>query len=346
MVVVLILCLVIIGFLGYQLYQKKTVDTQLVDEYKEQIKDVKEELNHNKEALEQYRGKLLDTQIKVNTERQKLTDLYNQLDSAQTSLTDARDEYQHLVNDRMKEIDQLMDEQRQRRQESLDETFNEKKAVLQSELDRTLKECDEQAEYAKKWMADQIEEAQAQAKVKEYQFAEEQQRERFLSLRKPLLQYEMDKQAKLFYTIQLPEEYRDDIEFLLTTVAAKVQHPDIISKLVWAEYVKPNLDDTFKRIEIKPEPGIYKLTNLDSGKAYIGKSTDIKKRIADHFKSAIGLSTISDQAVHHEIRKTGFWNWTIEVIIYCDKDKLSELEKYYIDFFKTQEFGFNKRAGG
>lgn len=344
MVIVLIICLVIIGVLGYQLYQKKTVDTQLVDEYKEQINDVKKELSHNKEALEQYRGKLLDTQIEVNTERQKLTNLYNQLDSAQTSLKDARDEYQNLVNERMQEIDQLMDEQRQRRQESLDETFKEKKAVLESELDKTLKECDEQAEYAKKWMADQIEEAQA--KVKEYQLAEEQQRERFLSLRKPLLQYEMDKQAKLFYTIQLPEEYRDDIEFLLTTVAAKVQHPDIISKLVWAEYVKPYLDDTFKRIEIKAEPGIYKLTNLDSGKAYIGKSTDVKKRIADHFKSAVGCRAIADQAVHHEILKTGFWNWSIEVITYCDKDKLSELEKHYIEFFDTQTFGFNRQAGG
>lgn len=344
MVVVLIICLIIIGVLGYQLYQKKTIDTQLVDEYKEQINDIKKELSHDKEALEQYRGKLLDTQIKVNTERQKLTDLYNQLDSAQTSLTDARAEYQNLVSNRMKEIDQLMDEQRQRRQESLDETFNEKKSVLQSELDKTLKEYDEQAEYAKKWMAEQIEEAQA--KVKEYQLAEEQQRERFLSLRKPLLQYEMDKQAKLFYTIQLPEEYQDDIEFLLTTVAAKVQHPDIISKLVWAEYVKPYLDDTFKRVEIKAEPGIYKLTNLDSSKAYIGKSTDIKKRIADHFKSSIGIKSIADQAVHHEILKTGFWNWSIEVITYCDKDKLSELEKYYIEFFDTQTFGYNRNAGG
>jgi excinuclease UvrABC nuclease subunit len=54
------------------------------------------------------------------------------------------------------------------------------------------------------------------------------------------------------------------------------------------------LDDAFKRIEIKAEPGIYKLTNLDSGKAYIGKSTDIKKRIADHFKSSIGIKSIAD----------------------------------------------------
>jgi len=144
----------------------------------------------------------------------------------------------------------------------------------------------------------------------------------------------------------LPEEYRDDIEFLLTTVAAKVQHPDIISKLVWAEYVKPYLDDTFKRIEIKAEPGIYKLTNLDSGKAYVGKSTDVKKRIADHFKSAVGCKAIADQAVHHEILKTGFWNWSIEVITYCDKEKLSELEKYYIEFFDTQTFGYNRNAGG
>lgn len=344
MVVILILCLIIIGFLGYQLYQKKAIDTQLVDEYKEQAAKLKEELNVNEKALEQYRNKLMDIQLRVNAEQQKLTNMYNSLDSAKTSLLDARDEYNHLVNEKMTELDSLMDEQRKKRQESLDETFNEKKAVLESELEKTLKECDEQAEYAKKWMANQIEEAQE--KVKEYQLAEEQQRERFLSLRKPLLQYEMDKQAKLFYTIQLPEEYREDIEFLLTTVAAKVQHPDIISKLVWAEYVKPNLDNTFKRVEIKAEPGIYKLTNLDSGKAYIGKSTDIKKRIADHFKSSIGIKSIADQAVHHEILKTGFWNWSIEAITYCDKDRLSELEKYYIDFFDTQTFGYNRNAGG
>ena len=344
MIYLLIICLIIIGFLGYKVYQKQSTDIQILQEYQEQIKTIKDELNFDKETLNQYRSKLVDTQIKVNTEQQKLIDLRNQLDSIETSLVDARDEYHHLVNDRMAEIDELMNEQREKRQTALDETFNEKKAFLESELDKTAKECDKQAEEAKKWMSEQIEESLA--KVKEYQIAEEQQHERFLSLRKPLLQYEMDKQAKLFYTIQLPEEYREDIEFLLTTVAAKVQHPDIISKLVWAEYVKPNLDDTFKRIEIKAEPGIYKLTNLDSGKAYIGKSTDIKKRIADHFKSSIGIKSIADQAVHHEILKTGFWNWSIEVLTYCDKDRLSELEKYYIEFFDTQTFGYNRNAGG
>ena len=107
-----------------------------------------------------------------------------------------------------------------------------------------------------------------------------------------------------------------------------------------------NIENTFKRIEIKAEPGIYKLTSLINNMSYIGKSTNVKNRIADHFKSVVGIKSIADQAVHHAILKEGFWNWTIEIITYCDKDKLSELEKYYIDFFKTQEFGYNRNAGG
>ena len=172
------------------------------------------------------------------------------------------------------------------------------------------------------------------------------QQQRFEALLEPLKKYEMDKQALLFYTIQVPDEYKEDINFLVTTVSQKVQHPDIINKLVWAEYVKPYLDETIKRAGIEDKPGIYKITSIETGKCYVGKSTNIKKRIQDHFKSAIGISTIADQAVHHEIWRSGFWNWTIEPIIYCDKDELSDLEKYYIDFFKAQEFGYNRKGGG
>jgi len=116
--------------------------------------------------------------------------------------------------------------------------------------------------------------------------------------------------------------------------------------LVWNEYVKPYIDDTFRRVGIEDKPGIYKITNLDNGKAYIGKSTDIKKRLADHFKASVGLKSIAWQAVHDEILRTGFWNWTLEPIIYCDKDKLNEMEKYYINFFDTVNSGYNRNSGG
>ena len=123
--------------------------------------------------------------------------------------------------------------------------------------------------------------------------------EKYNSLIEPLKQFEMEQQQRLYYTIQVPDEYKDDINFLITQVSQQVKHPDIINKLVWAEYVKPYIDDTFKRAGIEDKPGIYKLTFMGNGKCYIGKSTNIKKRITDHIKSSIGISTIADQAVHH-----------------------------------------------
>ena len=311
-----------------------------MDEYQTQIQKVKEQLDSDQEVLNQYTSKLLDVRIKVNTEQQKLTDLYNQLDSVETSLKDSRDEYHHLINDKMKEIDETIEEQRRKRQQELDSTLKEKQNYYNKLLEDTINQCNLQDETIKE--ASEARWREAIEQMERYDKSIAEAKERFESIERTLKQYDAEQQAKLFYTIQLPDEYKDDIEFLLTTVSMKVQHPDIISKLVWAEYVKPNLDDTFKRIEIKAEPGIYKITNINTGKCYIGKSTNVKTRIADHFKSSIGIRSIADQVVHHAILKEGFWNWAIEVITYCDKERLSELEKYYITFFKSMEHGYNK----
>ena len=244
----------------------------------------------------------------------------------------------------MKEVDNLIEDTTKRRLEQLKEVCEEAK----SKYDLQLKEYETKRMQQTKDIEDSCIEAENRyfEECNKIRSDTENMRQQYEALLEPIKQYLKEKQEKYFYTIQLPEEFRDDIEFLLTTVAAKVQHPDIISKLVWAEYVKPNLDNTFKRIEIKPDAGIYKLTSLETGMSYIGKSTNVKNRIADHFKSSIGIKSIADQAVHHAILKEGFWNWAIEVITYADKDKLNELEKYYIEFFKTQEFGYNKTGGG
>ena len=95
-------------------------------------------------------------------------------------------------------------------------------------------------------------------------------------------------------------------------------------------------------------PGIYKITNILNGKCYIGRSTSVRKRLTDHIKSAIGISTIADQYIHQVMRKENLWNFRFELIEECDKDKLNEREKYYIDFFQTADttYGYNQKAGG
>lgn len=329
-VAVIIISLVIIGYLVYRLNQRQIIDKTEMATYQNDLAVLREQHRNLDKEFNLLQEKYSYEQYKLN--------------ECKKDLQVALDTYHDITDNKLKEIDNSIEEQRRIRQAELEQFLQGKKEYYQKLLDDTIKQCEIQDETIKE--ASETKWHEAMEQIEKYNNSIAEARERFESIERTLQAYDLEQQQKLFYTIQLPEEYHEDIDFLLTTVAAKVQHPDIISKLVWTEYVKPNIEDTFKRIEVKAEPGIYKLTSLANGKCYIGKSTNVKTRIADHFKSAIGIKSIADQAVHHAILKEGFWNWQIEVITYCDKEKLSELEKYYIEFFKTQEFGYNRNSGG
>ena len=328
-----ILCIIIL-ILSIRLYKKVTIEHQDLEEYKSkkfqaelavekllyQKLDLQKNIQEQKDLVDEYNEKILYIQTKYREElNKKSTDL------------DAYFENQKQL--RQADLDLAFEQQEKTRQENLNLKVHELNKKVQIELFNKQKEVAKEIEYLEQAQKDIVTETQYQ-------------QQRYEALLAPLQQYEKQQQEKLYYTIQVPDEYKEDINFLLTTVAQKVQHPDIINKLVWAEYVKPYIDQTFKRVGIEDKPGIYKLTSLLNGKCYIGKSTNMKKRIADHMKSVVGISTIADQAVHHVIAKEGYWNWTIEPILYCEKEKLNELEKYYIDFFKSQTFGYNKNVGG
>lgn len=284
---------------------------------------------------------------KQDYDKSKLEKYQKHLQDCQNLANEAQDKYNTLIHKYEEEeskIDKNLVAYQEKRTKELEALYSQKQDNLKLKLQNYEAETQKSLDDIQKNYQEVVLtlEQQSTALENEVTFA----RERYEGLLTPLKQYELDKQQRLYYTIQIPEEYQPDIDFLLNTVSQKVRHPDIINKLVWSEYVKPYIDETFKRAGIESKSGIYKITNIDSGKAYIGKSTDIKKRLTDHFKSAVGITSIADQAVHHAILKEGLWNWTIESIIYCDKDKLSELEKYYIDFFHTNTFGYNKTGGG
>ena len=157
---------------------------------------------------------------------------------------------------------------------------------------------------------------------------------------------EQEEQEKLFWTIQIPEEEREDIHYLLTVVAEQVKNKDIIPKLVWGEYVQKYVQELMKRAQIEDKPGIYKITNLQTHKCYIGKSTKVRQRLIDHIKGSLGISSIADQKIHHAMIEEGLWNWTFECILECEKEQLGEKEKYYVSLFKSQEYGYNVNSGG
>jgi len=336
-------------YLSIKLKTKFSVDNSILEEYnseKNKLKNKIEQLNIQREDLEKDVVALNTCIDERSSTLQKLT---NQEEVA-------RQKYNEAIKDRTVELDLYYEERKQEQDKRLKDLYQKtiKEKNLEVELsyktsidyyENLERQLRERADCAARASDEIINEAYDRA-MKAIEGTKEEE-QKFQSLIEPILQYEKEQQQRLYYTIQVPDEYKDDIDFLLNTVSLKVKHPDIINKLVWAEYIKPYISDTFKRAQIEEKPGIYKLTSLITNKCYIGKSTNIKKRITDHFKSSIGIASIANQAVHNEILKQGYWNWTIEPIIYCEKEKLNEFEKYYINFFKSYgEGGYNKSGGG
>lgn len=292
---------------------------------------------------------------KQNLDKEAKEQLQNDIDSSletinqlQNKISEVQNQYHIELNKKSTDLNTYFDNQKALRQSELDTHFDliakEKQDNLDLQYRQLINEFNKKENEAKDKTEKIIIEIEKnrQAIIDETKW----QQEKFEALLAPIKQYEMEQQQRLFYTVQLSEQEKEDINYLINDASNKIYNKDAINKIIWSEYIKPNLDQTLKRVGVEEKPGIYKLTNINNGKSYIGKSTNVKKRISDHYKGVAGISTISKQAVHDEMRASGIWNWTIEIIIYSDKDKLNELEKYYINFFKSNEWGFNKTKGG
>lgn len=93
--------------------------------------------------------------------------------------------------------------------------------------------------------------------------------------------------------------------------------------------------------------GIYKITNKINGKSYIGQSIYIERRWKDE-KCAISNPNDNEynRVITQAFRKYGIENFEFEVIEECEKEKLNEREKYWIDYYDTYHNGYNSTVGG
>lgn len=171
----------------------------------------------------------------------------------------------------------------------------------------------------------------------------EDARNKYLSVMETLRAEESIEETHM---LQIPQNIRDDISYLVETVVPRLNNKELINKLIWSEYIQNTTKDMLEAILPNKEcSGIYKITNVETKKSYIGRSTNVYKRLQDHIKSSCGIATIADQKVHHAMRDEGLWNFQFELLEECDKSKLGEREKYYIEFFQTQKYGYNAVAG-
>ncbi len=144
-----------------------------------------------------------------------------------------------------------------------------------------------------------------------------------------------------FYRLQLSD---DDIQdyWELKKLEKRLTRKDVLDKFIYKIYFeKPYTDLVGRVVGAGRHTGIYKITNLNNSKVYIGQAVDLRERWKQHIKRGIGAEPATRNKLYPAILEEGVWNFTFEVIEECDKDQLNEREQYYQNVFGAKEFGYS-----
>ena len=153
------------------------------------------------------------------------------------------------------------------------------------------------------------------------------------------------KEKENFYKIVIPDNDQEDME-VLKTIGPRIRNREALNKLIYDVFVKRPLNELIKRVTNGKEiSGIYKITYIKTGEAYIGKTTNISTRWQNHIKTACGLEGAARTTFHNRLEQDGIWNYTFEILEEVPKDKLGEREKFYIELYGT-DTQLNMKKGG
>lgn len=151
-----------------------------------------------------------------------------------------------------------------------------------------------------------------------------------------------------FYKICLSNEAKSDINYLIS-IAPNLKNPTVLYKLIWSEYIQKQFNQMLKNIlgATDPRNVIYSITNLKTNEIYIGKTkAEVSKRWTEHVKSSLNIGTIKSAKIHEAL----YNHWDEFVFAIIEKvpleESLSEREKFYIDFYQSNIYGYNLKSGG
>lgn len=288
---------------------KNLQDTEIKKRFEEENKTFIENYRIIQDKKNREIGQLEEIKQRVQRE-------INEKQNFNNSLFKVREEeLNRLIEEKRKEKEQAMLLLLEKEQKEKIEQYNQEtgqiiadqlvlKASYQAQVDEIKKELDEFS--AKR-------EAINEAVLRERQIAE----------------------AEDFYRIDVPPEDQEDIE-VFNSIAPRLRNKEALNKLIYSVFIQRPMDEMIKRITGGRDiSGIYKITYLKTGEAYIGKTTNIKKRWGEHVKSALDIGTIAHSSFHNRLKKDGLWNYTFEVLEEVPKEQLTEREKFYIQLYGT-----------
>lgn len=254
-----------------------------------------------------------------------LDKLKNDKETLDRHICELKDFGQRQVDEKIKDYEQLRLTQINH---SLELEEKRKQELLQRQLDNFIASAAE----TKKSVNEEIEELRS--------LLEDYKSKRDLINQAIVHEKEIHEQQD-FYRIVLNESDKEDIQ-LLNTIEMRLHSREALYKLIYDVFYKKPLNDMINRVlQGKEFCGIYRITNLKTNEAYIGKSTNIKTRWQNHCKTAIGLDGMARTKIHSAMKEYGIDNFSFEVLEKCTKENYSEREKYWINFYETNVYGYN-----
>ena len=352
---ILLFCsIIIIIILGVTLNKRnKVLEKTVLDKHKlevlrkDEIKEYfKEEWNKEKEKID-YERKVYEGN--VSNQRTQLENQYKldaskyegQIKQLEVHLKEKEKRYNEVNQDldlyrqgKIKEIDGTIVEYEQRKRQAVNHAIEEHKLSLQ-----------EQSGQLQKQLKEQEDELKSQIEIIKSELEEE--RNKRAAINEELRKQEEKEKYNEIHSVNLTDNEKEDIHFLLS-LEERLHNKQALYKLVWSTYLQQAYKNTFHNILGNRDPRnvIYCIENINTGKKYIGKtSAEVSKRWTEHIKTSLNIGTIKSTNIHKAL-----YNHWDEFIFYIlaetEKEKLSEMEKYYISFYESDKYGYNIKAGG
>lgn len=111
-------------------------------------------------------------------------------------------------------------------------------------------------------------------------------------------------------------------------------------------YSNADKDKSIIYKENKKKSGIYRWNNLITDKSYIGSSIYLYNRFSNYYSLAYLKNKVKkgSSIICNSLLKYGHYNFSIDILEYCEPSVLIKREQYYIDILKP-EYNILKKAG-
>lgn len=278
-------------------------------EINKDIEDYNENLRRERDLITEDIHTLNNSKLEKSKELEKITDITKDINAA---AYDAFTQYCESLDKQYFNTEKEYDEAI----ESLQEAYDEIQKNLMAETDKIKKDLEK---------ISSTRAAAMNAQLKEQEI----------------------KNKQAFYCPQVPESDLKDAK-VLHDIEYKLNNPRILRMLIWQSYYQKPMNQVCANVlggNTVEKTGIYKITNQKTDLVYIGQAVDIATRWKNHAKAGLGIDTPANNKLYKAMAEDGLESFSFELLEECSRDQLNEKERFYIQLYQSDKYGYNSNTG-